>query len=276
MTPKRELALPYIGLTGVVTEEDVDAVLEAVSQVVLPAGYRWMAGILVSLETLTRTRVPNRRYPDIRNARRLAERLSPHVFTTVHYNSRESETLSVQLERARDAIPAAHGFQLNIVRPPVDEIARFRESEPNQEIILQVNRSSLNTKDFPGLEEILGYARPYLPHIEYLLLDLSGGQGVPLAPVWAAARIRELQGRWSRAGVALGVAGGLGPDSEITLRYLREQAPEGFSVDAESRLRRPVSDPIPLERYQDELDPSAAQAYLEAAAQAFREGKDVE
>ena len=255
---------PYIGITGICNDEDIQT-LRMAETVLAGGSHILMAGILVSHKTLTGLPTTNRRYPLIDEAVRLAKKLARFAWPVAHYNTSGcQDPLSKQLETLAHKLDEIEGIQLNVVRPDPAEVAKFRETHPDVEIILQVNRHS--PADY-GVQAILDYVRLYEGSVDYALLDLSGGEGRPLDAEWAL----EIYSKWpfirSHSGepVGLGVAGGLGPNCKDLIEPFYSRL-KTLSLDAEGGLRVPVADPIPDARYQDRLDRDKALGYVSTLA----------
>jgi hypothetical protein len=219
-----------------------------------------MAGVLASHKTLSKIKVPNRRYPEASTIPSLVERLSLlGAWPVVHYNTSGcKDPLSQQLNRVLEAAPGVQGIQMNVVKPSRQDIETFRDRHPAQVLILQVNRSSIQGK---SPEAVWHYIEGYADLVDFALLDLSGGRGTPLDPVWAS---QILQG-WPFPTVRPGVAGGLGPGCKSILEAMAPGVGgyAGISFDAEGNLRVPVVDPLEGESYQDELSKEKALGYFE-------------
>lgn len=245
----------YIGITGIVTHADVDTI--AACAALLPPDIRLMAGVLVSSKTLTGEPTESRRYPTLTEAMYLLSGLSDFAWPVVHYNTRATGLdLRMEIMELLAFLPEARGIQLNVAAPNPDMVARAMLDHPDVELILQVNRASVPS----GLvSDVHAYVAKY--SAQHALLDRSGGTGKSLDVSWMAAVLPGLAA-WARPAVA----GGLGPDSGPVVASL----PGGlFSVDAESRSRVPVSDPIDGAKHQDRLDRDLALRYTQAMVDAM-------
>jgi len=256
------VTLPYLGITGVVTPDDVDTIREC--RAIAPASHLVMAGVLVSGKTLKHVPVTNRRYPKVGTAVRLIESLSliGGVFPAIHYNTGgDDRSLMIQL---RDLLGVFKGFsggiQLNVVKPDPSSIRLVRDMFPNVKIILQVNGSSIGSKRTP--ENVAQYLRSYTGLMDYALIDFSGGNGKPSSPGLWYEILHHLEPMAREHGFGLGVAGGLGPDSGSTILEIHYHGPlDPFSTDVESRVRVAVDNPLYGEKYQDRLDRDLSLAY---------------
>jgi hypothetical protein len=263
------IAQPYIGITGITSDEDVDTISECCKIVATTVRtHRVMAGVLVSAKTLHGEPTTNRRYPTIdRVEALLLNSRYAYAWPVVHYNTRAvGDSLGNELRELVNRCPSMRGLQLNIVRPTPSVVYAFAFDHPHVEVIVQMNRAAFGDPPVPA--DAILYARDY-PNASHALLDLSGGCGADINAAFAARVARG----WPYA-AQLGVAGNLGPDAGPTLRALRDDlGAERFaslSFDAESRVRVPVEDPIVGERYQDRLDRSKTLAYTAVVCDAIR------
>lgn len=253
----QERAAPYIGVTGIVTDDDVAIVRQLVP---LAAPFRLMAGVLVSHKTLHGEPTTNRRYPPIQRVTGLLVACADAgAWPVVHFNSRENSRENLQDDLIDLQIKAREmkGLQLNVTKPNIDVVRWFfEEQRAKVEFILQVNRSSV---DEPTVDAALRYIDQYEGIADHALLDFSGGTGKELDPLV----VRETLRGW-RSQATPGIAGGLGPKQNRLIATSLHGVPANLpvSVDAESKLRIPVCDPIPGENYQDQLSGVMACDYV--------------
>lgn len=269
-----DLPQPYIGITGIVDEQDVATIAACVQ--VLHARHphrRLMAGVLVSRKTLTHDVTTNRRYPVIEVVNDLLDAIcQAGAWPVIHYNTRSNgNSLASELDILTGVCPMMQGIQLNVVTPDPAVVREFSMKCPGIKVILQINGSSLRATGLTPHAYALGH-----PGIKHALLDFSGGTGRVFSST-VSDTIMETYYPLTEQGVRLGLAGGMGPgckerlvdlgvhlmghggDPDILLRDL--------SFDAESGVRIPVPDPIEGEHYQDRLDHDKAVAYVEAVCQ---------
>ncbi len=266
------MGAPYIGITGIVTPDDVATIATCVPLV--PPSHRLMAGVLVSAKTLRGERTANRRYPPWRSVEQLLSDLAAAgAWPVVHFNCRRDD-LSDLLPQLAENLPSMRGLQLNIARPSIFAVGDFCRARPDVELILQANRSAAPPGESITAEHIGAYVAEYGRHEAHALIDLSGGRGESLNVDLAADLLRRV---WRDGWLTRpGVAGGLGPDAGPALDALRT-ALDGsawplatLSFDAESRVRVPCADPIADEPYQDDLDADLARRWVEVADAALR------
>lgn len=264
------MTAPYIGITGVVTDDDVATIRACVP--LAPPSHRLMAGALVSAKTLRGEWAASRRYPHASRVEALlAGCADAGAWPAVHYNTRaEGEALGFELALLSSRLfPAMRGLQLNVARPDPAVVREFATRHPGVEVIVQVNRAAIGND--PVAASAVIYANKY-EGARHALFDLSGGTGAAVDAAFAARVTRA----WRLLGgvPTLGVAGGLGPNAGELLAALRaECGPRTFgelSFDAESGVRSPVADPTPSEKHQDALDAEKARAWVALAARAIR------
>lgn len=99
---------PYVGITGPVNVQETRDICREFSEV----GYTMetlhipMLGFLVSYKTLNGQPTQNRRYPPVNTLPELLRATEGNVFTMVHYNSTEVNSLSNQVTQLFNGIYA--------------------------------------------------------------------------------------------------------------------------------------------------------------------------
>lgn len=206
-----------------------------------------MVGVLVSHTTLRgqENRYPNR-YPKTGNISEIFLPLERVALNLIHYHTNETESLSIHLQRIVKASgPNIHGVQLNIAWPSLRELWKFHEATDwKKRIVLQVGSRAMEAVDNDPvkLADMIGkYVEPQT--IDDVLIDPSGGNGLPFDTEKALEFLRELKSR--NFDINLGVAGGLGPDSMKHLEPLLDEFPD-VNIDAEGRLRDTESDDLDI------------------------------
>ncbi len=225
-------ALQYFGIAGVNEPYEARQFVRFLDMVGIPDHARFMNGPLVSFKTLN-GREPNntRRYPPIS---RLPALLidDPRVINIVHYNSRKPN-LYEQLSKLIKISPLIQGVQLNIADPDLDDLIRFKREYPDILVVLQLGLrvfSSCNN----DVMELIRYVRRYETVVDYALLDLSGGEGIPIDFSVADSFVLEMS--WQDTRVVTGVTGGLRADTVLKLSSLLKRDGSLF-WDAESGVR---------------------------------------
>jgi hypothetical protein len=224
------MELPYIGITGFMSRREVEAVFRA-----MPVSDRLlMVGVLASLKATLRgeqNKWPNR-YPKAQDIHKIFFR-SSRLLNLIHYNTKEPETLVEQLdEMSTLGGPNLDGFQLNMAWPSVRALEQYKE-DWGGELVLQVGGKAFEMVHHSP-QELADKVSGYDHVVDYVLLDPSGGYGVPFDLEKAKAYIEALKTK--NLSVKIGTAGGLSPTTLDPLRKLLATYPE-LSWDAEGRLR---------------------------------------
>jgi len=256
----------YIGITGFMSQAEVNSVLSS-----LPTDFgsfknrKIMVGMLVSGKTIKG--IPNKwpnRYPTPDAIPSIFVN-DPRVINLVHYNTKEESPKEIinELCLIEDACgPYHHGFQLNMVWPKAQMISDWQQSgfERNKKtIVLQCGgRAMAELNHSPkALAEKL---KEYEGVVDYVLLDPSGGIGIPFDPAYALQCLDVIENE-NLPTIHLGIAGGLSPE---TLPNLLPPILEHFPkvcIDAEGRLRTK----------EDNLDLQIANEYINIAENLFRQ-----
>lgn len=260
--------LPYIGVTGFMTPEEVWQVLEAVP---LSVHRKLMVGVLASSKTMRG--IPNKyphRYP---RPEKIAEIFVDHPSTLnlIHFNTKEPDQLLEQMiEVTKLGGPNVHGLQLNVKWPDRLALAKYRATFETKVIVLQCGHGALESVRPGKFQETIF---DYYGLADYILVDPSGGLGKPIDPTEAYAYLKELDEledrKWTLWGKQLvnrtaamghGIAGGFSAETLpnlITDKILLEFP--STSIDAEGKLRD----------VNDDLDIEKAKAYVAKAYEMF-------
>ncbi len=251
---------PYIGVTGVASKEEVGTVCKMFSKAGFSMGTKHvpMLGFLVSYETLNGENATGTKYPPVASLPELLREASPSVFTTIHYRSRQPDTLSDQVGKLFDGIyedGLCRAIQFNIVWPDLKEIGKIKKRFPDMQIILQASDKAMAGKSPREVAEaIVGYG----DLLDYCLIDPSGGRGIEFDLEKSLAIYLEL--RRAIPDLTIGFAGGFTGESVATrLGIIAERVGDNFCIDAEGGLRDKNS-----------LSVDKVEAYLEGASEFFR------
>ncbi len=244
----------YIGVTGFGWNFQVGEALKALPE---KTQTKLMVGVLVSSKSLQdKPGVKKTRYPTPTEIH--------HIFTSsrrtlnlVHFNSKEPERLLDHLLQVEEfAGENFHGFQLNIPWPNPDTLHRWVAKSKKgigNYVVLQCGQKAFESvKNSP--EELAVRLRDYDNLIDYVLLDLSGGENKPLDPAFTLRCLEELHDKLSH--LCFGIAGGI---TAQTIPSLLEPVLKEFpdvSFDAEGGLRDQA----------DRLDSHEMQNYLKSGA----------
>jgi|SRR3989338_5699234 len=244
----------YIGVTGFMKSSEVADTLALVPS----RTTRWlMVGILVSSKTLvghTNPWLPNR-YPKRECINILTSSTHPRAFNLIHYHTDEPSTLADQLAMAVElSSPQLHGFQLNVRWPDPGQIKKFYQTVgANYHIVLQVGSGAFKDIDHSPAKLARKVAE-YRDLIDYVLLDPSGGKGIPLNPEMLEQYIVQLDTTVHE--IFYGVAGGLDFSNLDLIAPLAKHFPI-LSIDAEGKLRTPQP--------RDQLEMGAVRRYIQSA-----------
>jgi len=255
---------PYVGITGPVTTEEVNAIISeyAAAGYSMSSNHMPMIGFLASYKTLNGLPTENRRYPPVGDIPALLTAARGKVFPAIHYNSREMETLSSQLERLFAPVYDAalcRATQLNIIWPPINQLEMVKGTMPGLQIIFQLSHKAMDGRTPAQIStEICKYGKT----IDYVLIDPSGGRGKEFDignSVMLYYAIREKNPR-----ICVGFAGGFTGDNvaERVHELIKKTGDSSFCIDAEGGLRDKVT-----ENYGDDLlNMGKVRKYLQSAA----------
>ncbi|MEA3329987.1 MAG: hypothetical protein U9Q06_04560 [Nanoarchaeota archaeon] len=261
-------AKPYIGITGPVNVQETKDICKEFSE----AGYSMesphipMLGFLVSYKTLNGQTTQNRRYPPANSLPELLRATDGQVLTMVHYNSKETDTLPNQVAEIFNGVyenGLCRAIQLNIVWPNISQVARIKEQHPEMQVVFQASHKAMGGKT-PN--QIAKGVKNYGNSISYVLIDPSGGRGVPFDLESSVAIYSEL--REQCPDLTIGFAGGFtGENVAPRLRKILKQIEEDkFCIDAEGGLRDKVTS-----AYGDDLlNIEKVRGYLQSASSVLR------
>ncbi len=251
--------LPYIGVTGFMTTEEIEIIGETAGFV---PSRPLMLGILASDKTLCGepNKYPNR-YPSAGRFYELIQAISKlqrchRVFSAIHYHTPNRENFA----RTIDETLARTGYntdalQLNIAWPSRAGIYALRSRHSKLKIILQIGPTAMHMLHNDP-ERIAEKVQEYDHLVDKFLIDVSGGTGKLFSTDFAKAFLSPLQ---IIVGDKLGVAGGLCADTLDVVREIAEEFPN-ISIDAEGRRRRPSDDTLHLKE---------TKRYVQAALELF-------
>lgn len=257
-------AKAYVGITGPINIQETREICREFSE----AGYTMntphtpMLGFLVSYKTLNGQPTKNRRYPPVKGLPELLQATDGRVLTMVHYNSKEMDTLSNQIAQIFDGVyedGLCRAIQLNIVWPNINQVAKIKEQFPDMRIVFQASHKAMDGRTPSQIAEGV---RAYRDSLSYVLIDPSGGRGVPFDLESSVAIYSEL--REQCPDLTIGFAGGFtGENVALRLREIIQQIGEkDFCIDAEGGLR----DKVTAAYGDDLLNIEKVRGYLQSAS----------
>lgn len=262
---------PYIGVTGITSAREAKIIAQAFVNAGLtdePSSHRGMIGVLVSEKSLTFPTKARTKYPDLDQVHQIFEITHGKVFNTLHYHTYHELNLAQQLEQLLDQYGLytdrlCEGIQLNIKWPSVDEVEKTKTTFPDLKIILQLGPRVLTEK---SPKDIAANLAPYIPLIDYALIDPSGGrrrifQVNTVVPLYN--QIRD-----AYPDLPLVFAGGFDARNAITRLWVLSQAvgTTNFSIDAEGGLRIQSKQSLTT----PPISESRAHGYIHTAALFFK------
>lgn len=261
-------AKSYIGITGPVNIQETKDICREFSE----AGYSMesphipMLGFLVSYGTLNGQAIQNRRYPPVNTLPELLQATQGQVLTMIHYNSNKTDSLSDQVSQIFEGIyenGLCRALQLNIVWPDISQVARIKEQYPDMEIVFQASQKAMDGKT-PS--QIAQGIKDYGDSISYVLIDPSGGRGVPFDLESSLPLYLELRKQCPY--LTLGLAGGFtGENVAPRVKEILQQIGESnFCIDSEGGLR----DKITFAYGDDLLNIGKVRGYLQSASSVLR------
>lgn len=258
---------PYIGITGATEKVDVAQVAESFRKHISPEGNHFgMVGFLVTDRTATNQSAGrSSKHPQFVDIVQLLEASQPGPANTIHYSTRDRSTLAAQIDGVfgktgiYDA-QLAQTLQLNLRWPDPVEIKRIIDRFPEMKVILQLGSKVLEHDSRGEIVDRLGAYEG----ISYVLIDPSGGKGVPFNEKRVAPLFRAISYELPDLGIA--VAGGFSDQNALrTLSNLtRAIATDEFSIDAEGGLRVPVQG-----KKSGEFSPAKADLFIQRASSFF-------
>jgi len=248
----------YIGITGFMDRDEVGICLE-----MMPKSSKklLMVGALVNDRTLQCLDTIGGRHPNVKNIKDIFV-YHPLVLNMVHFHTKETDRLCDQLIKLTElGGPNLHGFQFNMIWPPIDEIKKYRSKFPNNATVLTIDGRALDQiKNSNTL--LISKVSEYKGLIDYILLDKSCGYGIPLDVKFMREYIHILHDIdfVADSTVKIVIAGGLNAKILGTIEQLIKDFPD-LSIDAENNIRNK----------DDSLNLRLSQDYLYRALQMFGE-----
>lgn len=259
---------PYIGVTGASSKEEVEEVCRRFSDAsyAMSGDHIPMLGFLVSREPLGGQDISNRRYPAVDTLPELLQATRSSVMTTIHYRSRERDTLADQVGKLFTGIyekGLCNAVQFNIIWPDVKQVKMVKDMFPEMKIVLQASDKAMADN---SPREIMEKVRQYGDSLDYCLIDPSGGRGMEFDIERPFAIYLEI--KREIPDLTIGFAGGFtGENTADRLRrIIKRISRQDFFIDAEGGLRDKVTE----KQGNDLLNLDNVGAYLRAAASVLK------
>lgn len=253
---------PYIGITDFMTAQQVDDTLHwmNVNRVESPIPRALGVGVMMSYKTLNGIKTQwSEAFPKKQDVASIFIK-HPKAYNVLHYADMEGIDLLTNLEQARFFGGSnLHAMQLDMVWPDSREVYRFKQSNRDIDLILQIG-----TKAFELVgndpEKFLMKLDEYGESLEAVLLDKSMGKGLGMDAQALLPFVRAITDRFGN-NIRIVVAGGLGPNSIDLVEPIAREFPL-ISIDAQGRLR-------PSGNALDPIDWSMASEYVWKAEKLF-------
>lgn len=228
----------YIGITGFTEKEQILDTLKTIKNQNKKQNY--MFGFLVSKKTLNLQSIENKRYLNFKSYQELKELMSyssnkDNIINMIHFNTNTKEFSQELIPLLEELGNVVEAIQFNLSFIELEQYKIIREKFPNIKLLFQLNGTLLEkySKDeiYLTLKEI---------NFEYMLIDLSGGNGTELnynnlMLYYNDFKINELN-------INLGIAGGLSGDNVEEIIKTLDLFNIPYFIDAESKLRDKLSD----------------------------------
>lgn len=265
------------GITGFMSQDEMKAALDSFDQYCQTYAGRidhrplLRFGILASSKTIKgiQNKYPER-YPKIGDMRELFSfaggSQDSRVQILCHYSTDTPENLFYECEVTNEVLGSRlDGFQFNVPWPDPEIIKRIAKTNVERKIVLQIGKRALDQFGIYQEGELISYddegiyykVHSYLPFIDEVLIDPSGGKGIAFSPMLLVPLVRTLLD----TEVEISIAGGLSSQTMDNVRPIREVCRSiGLGIDAEGRLRNPET---------KEMDLKEVDAYLRSAFNLF-------
>lgn len=254
---------PYIGITDFETYEQVKQTLNIFTE--LSAGKNprdLMVGVMMSYKTLKGMETKwTKAWPPKEKVGEIFIHSYPAlpVLNTLHYADYDGLTTKNDLCDAllfADSKNGLDAVQLDMPWPDKDMVVEAIEMFHHKQFrklrtVLQVGKVAIAACD-NDRDKVINKIGSYHGAFDWVLLDLSGGKGIPLDANLLLGYLSEMKNRYPY--ISLAVAGGLGPDTMHLIKPIIEQFPD-ISIDAQGKLR-------PSGSALDPIDWSLAEKYL--------------
>ncbi len=241
---------PYFGVTDFASHAQV---VQALACIPSKLERRLHVGVMASYKTVTRIKTKTGWENIWPRGEALRSIFQPHprVFNVLHYADFDSPSLTTVdhlTKICKEAGPHLHGLQLDMIWPSYGLLSEFRSRFPGVELIVQISRIAIDM--YKGdMKQIEKHVRKYRSlGVDYFLLDMSMGGGIPLDPVRTKSMIEDLVDITPLRSFV--VAGGIGPETYFDLLRPILKWSNVISCDAQGKMRKSclATDPIEMDR----------------------------
>jgi len=246
---------PYIGITDFTDFAQVGMMLKVLREHRKARSGRMLhVGVMTSYKTLNGIQSRwSGVFPPIEQIGRIFHSTVNRVYNCLHYADYSFRTGYADLARAIElAGPYIDAIQLDMPWPEPAVIAEGVHASRRQiDVILQIGKGAIEEANNDP-DEVVRHLEEYEGIIHRVLLDKSMGQGLEMNAEELLPFLRAIKEAFPD--IALGVAGGLGPNSMGLVAPLIDEFPD-LSIDAQGRLR-------PSGNALDPIDWKMAESYL--------------
>ncbi len=176
-------------------------------------------------------------YPPVDNLKDIFSVKDPRIVNCLHYANYDAKRgfdLCSELSILMDCCgPHLGAIQLDMPWPEVAELQKFKNRFESVDLILQVGPDAMYTKHEDPMQ-IAHEVKHYVGLISHVLLDASGGEGIPIDTSLIEGYIDSIG--TVGCDVQFAVAGGLGPKTVGKVAGLVREY--GVSIDAQTALTK--------------------------------------
>ncbi len=226
---------PYIGITDFTDVKEVQMMKNLLTELAPEGGRNLMVGIMMDYKT--QHGLPSKwanAWPRPYERPKIFSE-TEGVLNTLHYADFGGYSgYNDYMNAILTCGDHLHALQFDVPWPSVSAVLGIKEKYSHLQIILQIGKHALEELSNKNPKKVVLRMREYKDTIDFALLDLSLGKGLPLESEVIIPYLEEIQLTFPNIGLA--VAGGLGPDTMYLLEPIVEQFPD-ISIDAQGRLR---------------------------------------
>jgi phosphoribosylanthranilate isomerase len=228
----------YIGITGFTEKKQILNTLDYINLIESEKNY--MFGFLVSKKTLSFEEIKNKRYLNFKSFKELKDLMDlssnrPNIINMIHFNTNNKEFSKELIPLLKELGTSVEAIQFNLSFINLEEYKILRKEFPKLKLLFQLNNTILenysSSEIYSTLKEI---------NFEYLLIDLSGGNGTGLEPKHLINFYNEFD--LNHLKINIGIAGGLSGDNVKRIMEILNEYNIDYFIDAESKLRDKLSD----------------------------------